>query len=191
LSLRQEANRSTPSLLSQASPPRRSPSPGLRQSSGNPPNDWTRRNGSASGNTSPARSTFSLASTVNLYVTVSGTSNTTTPGKLAPSSPLYYDYTEDFEGDGYHQSEETLGLPPQFSIEKTIPEERPMTAEYRPSTELPMHPLSDDSSRLLPQRLLLHLQMLIETIERHCPVKENLKRSSPHSALETRIIIRQ
>jgi hypothetical protein len=143
LSLRQEANRSTPSLLSQPSPPRRSPSPGLRQSSGNPPNDWTRRNGTASGNTSPARSTFSLASTVNLYATVSGTSNTTTPGKLAPSSPLYYDYTEDFEGDGYHQSEETLGLPPQFSIEKKIPEERPMTAEYHPSVELPMHSLSD------------------------------------------------
>jgi hypothetical protein len=142
LSLRQEANRSTPSLLSQPSPPRRSPSPGLRQSSGNPFNDWTRRNGS-SGNTSPARSTFSLASTVNLHAAVTGTSNITTTGKLAHSSPLYYDYTEDFEGDGYQQSAETLGLPPQFNIEQSVPEERPMGAERPPSSEPRLHPLGN------------------------------------------------
>lgn len=135
MSLRQEANRSTPSLLSQTSPPRRSPSPGLRQSDGIIAHDWARRNGSTSGNTSPARSTFSFASTVNLYATASGTSNSTTPGKLAPSSPLYYDYTEDFEVDGYNRAAESLGSPPHFSIDKTIPEERPLSAERPPSTE--------------------------------------------------------
>lgn len=141
LSLRQDANRSTHSLLSQPSPPRRSPSPGLRQSSGNIAQDWSRRNGS-SGNTSPARSTFSLASTVNLYATVSGTSNATTPGKLAPPSPLYYDYTEDFEVDGYNRAEESLGSPPHFSIDKTIPEERRASAERPPSMESRVHRLS-------------------------------------------------
>ena len=135
MSLRQEANRSTPSLLSQTSPPRRSPSPGLRQSNGIIAHDWARRNGSTSGNTSPARSTLSFASTVNLYATASGTSNTTTPGKLAPSSPLYYDYTEDFEIDGYNRAAESLGSPPHFSIDRTIPEERPLSAERPPSTE--------------------------------------------------------
>jgi hypothetical protein len=141
LSLRQDANRSTPSLLSQTSPPRRSPSPGLRQSNGNLTQDWGRRNGS-SGNTSPARSTFSLASTVNLYATVSGTSNTTTPGKLAPPSPLYYDYTEDFEVDGYNRGQESLGSPPHFGIDKTIPEERCASAERPPSTGSRVHRLS-------------------------------------------------
>ena len=141
MSLRQDANRSTPSLLSQPSPPRRSPTPGLRQSNGNITQDWGRRNGS-SGNTSPARSTFSLASTVNLYATVSGTSNATTPGKLAPPSPLYYDYTEDFEVDGYHRAQESLGSPPHFSVVKTIPEERRASAERPPSTESRLHRLS-------------------------------------------------
>jgi hypothetical protein len=73
---------------------------------------------------------------------VAGTSNTTTPGKLAPPSPLYYDYTEDFEVDGYDRAAELLGSPPKFSIDKTIPEERPSNAEYCPSTESRMHRLS-------------------------------------------------
>jgi hypothetical protein len=132
LSLRQEANRSTPSLLSHSSPPRRSPSPAFRQSHGNPANDWAPRHGSTSGNTSPARSTFSLASTVNLYATVTATPNATAPGKLAPSSPLYYDYTEDFEVDSYNRQAETLCSPTHFSIHKPIPEERPLSVE-RPS----------------------------------------------------------
>ncbi|KAE9381778.1 hypothetical protein N431DRAFT_551813 [Stipitochalara longipes BDJ] len=136
LSLRQDANRSTPSLLSQPSPPRQSPSPGVRKSDGNIAQDWSRKmNGSASGNTSPARSTLSFASTVNLYTSASGTSNTTIPGKLAPSSPLYYDYTEDFEIDDYLQAAESLGSPPLFSIDKTIHEERPAIAERYISTE--------------------------------------------------------
>jgi len=143
LSLRQDANRSTPSLLSQSSPPRRSPSPGMRRSGGNIAQDWSRRNGSASGNTSPARSTLSFASTVNLYASASGTSNTTTPGKLAPSSPLYYDYTEDFEVDDYNQAAKSLGSPPLFSIDKTIPEERPTSAERSISTESRAHRLSN------------------------------------------------
>ena len=128
LSLRPEANRSTPSLLSQSSPQRRSPSPNMRQRSGTPNNDWQRRNGPASVTTSPARSTFSLASTVNLYPTAHAPS-TITPGKIPPPSPLYYDYTEDFDIDDYNQPE-PLEPPPQFRIDKTIPEDRPLSSEW-------------------------------------------------------------
>jgi hypothetical protein len=78
--------------------------------------------------TSPARSTFSLASTLNLYQTVHEPSATTTPAKVPPPSPLYYDYTEDFDIDVYNQPV-PLEPPPQFRIEKTIPEDRPLSSE--------------------------------------------------------------
>lgn len=87
-----------------------------------------RRNATASGNTSPARSTLSRTSTVNLYATLPTSSTVTTPGKFHPPSPLYYDYTEDFEVEVSHQPE-PLDTPPQFLIEKTIPEDRPMSAD--------------------------------------------------------------
>jgi hypothetical protein len=128
LSLRPEANRSTPSLLNQSSPQRRSPSPHTRHRSGTPNNDWQRRNGPASINTSPARSTFSLASTVNLFQAAPAPSTTTTPGKVPPS-PLYYDYTEDFDINEYNQPA-ILEPPPQFRIDKTIPEDRPLSSDW-------------------------------------------------------------
>ena len=128
MSLRPEANRSTPSLLSQSSPRRRSPSPYTAHRSETPSNDWQRRNGHASINASPARSTFSLASTVNLFQAAPAPSTTTTPGKVPPS-PLYYDYTEDFDIDEYHQPE-VLEPPPQFRIDKTIPEDRPLSSNW-------------------------------------------------------------
>jgi hypothetical protein len=56
-------------------------------------------------------------------------SNTTTPGKIHPPSPLYYDYTEDF-GDEY-SSPEIAEPPPPFQIEKTIPEDRPMSSHWQ------------------------------------------------------------
>ncbi|KAF8863459.1 hypothetical protein BDZ45DRAFT_568867, partial [Acephala macrosclerotiorum] len=127
LTLRPEGDRSTPSLLSQPSPPRRSSSPLVPRQNGFSGNDWQRRNVTTSGNTSPARSTLSLASTVNQYATAPVSSITTTPGKLHPPSPLYYDYTEDFEVEVCTQSE-AFSPPPQFRIEKTIPEDHPMSA---------------------------------------------------------------
>ncbi|OWP05840.1 hypothetical protein B2J93_958 [Marssonina coronariae] len=133
--LRPEANRSTPSILSQSSPNRRSSSPLVSLRNGASSHDWPRRAGPASVNTSPARSTFSLASTVNLYANVQPRSTTTTPGKVPPPSPLYYDYTEDFEVEVYSESE-APEPPPQFRIDKTIPEERPMSSEGRPTGEL-------------------------------------------------------
>lgn len=51
---------------------------------------------------------------------------TTTPGKITPSSPLYYDYTEDFEVEECCPPE--LLPPPPFTIDKTIPEDRPMSS---------------------------------------------------------------
>ncbi|KAF4628907.1 hypothetical protein G7Y89_g9246 [Cudoniella acicularis] len=129
--LRSEANRSTPSLLSQPSPPRRSSSPLVPQSNGTIGQDWPRRNGLASVNTSPARSTFSLSSTVNLFPTYLPPSTTTTPGKPQPASPLYYDYTEDFEVDDYTQ-QAAREPPPQFRMAETIPEDCAMNSE-RPS----------------------------------------------------------
>lgn len=48
-------------------------------------------------NTSPARSTFSLASTVNLYQLPLPVSATIAQRKLHTQAPLYYDYTEDFD----------------------------------------------------------------------------------------------
>jgi hypothetical protein len=58
--------------------------------------------------------------------------STTTPGKLHPPSPLYYDYTEDFDNDDYNQPE-SMEPPPQFKIGKTIPEDRPLSADLPPA----------------------------------------------------------
>ena len=131
MSLRPDANRSTTSLFSQPSPPRQSPSPRVGQRTGAIHNDWQRKNGPPSLNTSPARSTLSLASSVNLYQAVQVSSTTITPGRIHPPSPLYYDYTEDFEVGDYDQPE-MLEPPPQFQIEKTIPEDRPLSADLHP-----------------------------------------------------------
>ncbi|ESZ99564.1 hypothetical protein SBOR_0037 [Sclerotinia borealis F-4128] len=127
LSLRPEANRSTPSLLSQPSPKRRTPSPNLRHGNGIAGQDWQRRNGPASINTSPARSTLSLASTTNFAPTGSSQSATNTPGK---PSPLYYDYTEDFEVENQNRS--NLDPPPQFQLQRTIHEDRPLSSALLP-----------------------------------------------------------
>lgn len=123
--------------MSQSSPNRRTPSPNAGHRSGTPNNDWQRRNGPASISTSPARSTFSLASTVNPYQTVHAPSSTTTPGRVPPPSPLYYDYTEDFDIDEYNQSQ-PLEPPPQFRVEKTIPEDRPLSSGWTSLTGLDM-----------------------------------------------------
>ncbi|KAL2064805.1 hypothetical protein VTL71DRAFT_3945 [Oculimacula yallundae] len=131
-SLRPEGNRSTPSLLSQSSPPRRSSSPLVSRNHGSSSHDWARRPGPASVNTSPARSTFSLASTVNLYTSAQPPSTTTTPGKVPPS-PRYYDYTEDFEMQVYSESA-AVDPPPPFRIDRTIPEDRPVSSD-RPLTK--------------------------------------------------------
>ena len=64
---------------------------------------------------------------MNLYQATQAQSTTTTPGKVPPS-PLYYDYTEDFDVDHYNQPE-VLEPPPQFRIEKTIPEDRPLSSD--------------------------------------------------------------
>ncbi|RAL66891.1 hypothetical protein DID88_007673 [Monilinia fructigena] len=127
LTLRPEANRSTPSLLSHSSPKRSTPSPNLRQGNGFVGPDWQRRNGPASINTSPARSTLSLASTANFAPTGSSQSATNTPGK---PSPLYYDYTEDFELENQNRS--NLEPPPQFQLQRTIHEGRPLSSALLP-----------------------------------------------------------
>ncbi|KAF5875429.1 uncharacterized protein Bfra_003883 [Botrytis fragariae] len=127
LSLRPDANRSTSSLLSQPSPRRRTPSPNLRQGNGMVGPDWQRRNGPPSINTSPARSTLSLSSTTNFAPPSLSQSAANTPGK---PSPLYYDYTEDFEVENQNRS--NLEPPPQFQLQRTIHEDRPLSSALRP-----------------------------------------------------------
>lgn len=70
---------------------------------------------------------------MNLYQTAPVISTTTTPGR-PPSSPLYYDYTEDFDIDDYNRPE-MQDPPPQFRIEKTIPEDRPMSSGWQPNED--------------------------------------------------------
>ncbi|PQE03384.1 hypothetical protein CJF30_00005486 [Rutstroemia sp. NJR-2017a BBW] len=127
LSLRPEGNRSTPSLLSQTSPKTRTPSPNLRQANVIGVQDWQHRNDPASSNTSPARSTLSLASTANLGPPAVSQSATNTPGK---PSPLYYDYTEDFDVD--NDSQANSEPPPQFQLQRTIHEDRPLSSALLP-----------------------------------------------------------
>ena len=90
--------------------------------------------GPASMTTSPARSTLSLAfdRAYMPHCPMPPISITTTPGKIPPPSPLYYDYTEEFDIDDYNQSE-PLEPPPQFRVGKTIPEDRPLSSAWTPS----------------------------------------------------------
>lgn len=146
LPFRPEANRSTPSLLGQSSPPRRTSSPFVSSHNDISGHDWHRRTGPASMNTSPARSTFSLASTVNLCATVQPPSTATTPGKVPPS-PLYYDYTEDFEVEVINPL--VLDSPTPFRIDKTIPEDRPKSSGNLPSGARDLQRSADDLFRRL------------------------------------------
>ena len=113
--------------MNQASPTRRSCSPLVHPTNIKSSIDYPRRNGPASINTSPARSTRSLTSTVNLRPGNQPASTTTTPGKV--STPLYYDYTEEFDVEDYSPPR-TRAPPPQFQIETTIDEGRPTAMEH-------------------------------------------------------------
>lgn len=112
--------------MTQGSPTRASSSPLVHPANANSSNDYLRRNGQASLNTSPARSILSLTSTVNLRPGNLPASTTTTPGKV--STPIYYDYTEEFDVEDYSPPR-TREPPPQFQIESTIPEDRPAAME--------------------------------------------------------------
>ena len=127
LTLRPEANKSTSSLLSQASSAHHSVSPQMRPGNERSSNSWSRKPGQVSVNNSPARSTFSLASTSNTIPNPTACSSLTTP-KKQPPPPLYYDYTEEFDIDDYNRPE-PLESPPQFRIDRTIPEDRPLSAD--------------------------------------------------------------
>ncbi|RDW85039.1 hypothetical protein BP6252_02629 [Coleophoma cylindrospora] len=113
-----------PNALNRASPTRRATSP--LQRSVTPANDFGRRSDPVSNATSPARSTYSLASTVNLYISTRAPSTATTPGKIPPS-PLYYDYTEEFDNERL-KDKRVLEPPPAFQIVKSIPEDRPLSS---------------------------------------------------------------
>lgn len=125
--LRSNVNRSTSSLLGHSTPPRRSVSPLARQTDGTTLSDLARRYGPASMSSSPARSTLSFVSTANPYQVAPAASTNTTPGK---PSPLYYDYTEDFDIDDYNKPA-VLESPPHFRVDKTIPEDRPLSATWQ------------------------------------------------------------
>jgi len=116
--------------LGQSSPPRQSPpSPHMGQGGRSTMNDWQRKNGSFNMTTSPAASTSSLTSA---FQTAPAGSSTTTPERNYPRSPLYYDYTEDFDVDEYSKPE--IPEPPsQFQVEKTIPGYWALGVDY-PST---------------------------------------------------------
>lgn len=73
---------------------------------------------------------------MNLYANAAGPgSTTTTPGKLHPPSPLYYDYTEDFDIDDYNQPEPLP--PPTFRMAQSIPEDEPASLNS-PVTTTPL-----------------------------------------------------
>lgn len=101
----------------------------MRQGNSTPMIDQQYGNRPASINTSPAGSTFSLASMVNQCQAAPALSTITTPGNAHPPSPLYYDYTEEFDIDDYDRPGGS-DPPPQFLIEKTIPEDRPLSSGW-------------------------------------------------------------
>jgi hypothetical protein len=130
LSLRPETNRSTPFCLGATSPPRRPHATSSVTSEFN--DDWTNQYDSGHNRASPAPSTLSLASSLNINQVIFCTSTTPTPGRLHPPSPLYYDYTEDFDVEDEHNTgsiTETLS-PPSFLIGKTILEDRVLSSEW-------------------------------------------------------------
>jgi hypothetical protein len=79
---------------------------------------------------SVARSTLGLTPTVDLHQTSRAYSASTTPTKVDTSYPSYYDYTEDFDTDDYTQLEMVVEPPPQFPIEKVIPEDQPLSVDW-------------------------------------------------------------
>ncbi|RDW78116.1 hypothetical protein BP5796_05968 [Coleophoma crateriformis] len=130
-----------------ASPTRRATSP--LQRSVTPANDFGRRSDPVSNATSPARSTYSLASTVNLYISTRAPSTVTTPGKIPPS-PLYYDYTEEFDSERL-KDKRALEPPPTFQIVKSIPEDRPLSSSGPTVTcKLPGNGYAESSANASP-----------------------------------------
>lgn len=127
LSIRTDVNRSNPS-------PRHPQSPNRNQNwqtqAGNEDSfrDWARRNDVAGRkDVSPAKSNHSYASTV--YRSGPPGSTITTPGRLHAPSPLYYDYTEEFETEDLSERAREDALPP-FQLEKTIHEDRPLSTGW-------------------------------------------------------------
>jgi hypothetical protein len=117
--LRSEGSRSTASQLEPSpSPPKLcSKINGIMDTFG----DWKDRPEPLLGNASPAQSTLSLDSTVNLYQPGPSAPRALTSKNLHPPVPLYYDYTEDFdiEEEYYSQDGDNRPLPP-FLIDRTI-----------------------------------------------------------------------
>lgn len=130
LSLRSEANRSVSSSLGAAasSSKRTCPSGSVTSDS----NNCSNRHEQFQRRQSPARSTLSSTSSVIHNQGIASTSTTSTPGRFHPPSPLYYDYTEDFDIEDEHgneESKESLPCPPCF-MEKVIPEDGVLSADY-------------------------------------------------------------
>lgn len=169
--LQNDASKSTPLVLVPSSPPRHQKSPVVLEDTHKRTHKRVQPiNHNLTADLSPT-STHTSSSTVNLYQPGPPVSASNTPGRVPPPSPKYYDYTEDFFPDE-NTSSSPKEPPPRFQLERTIHEDRPLSATWSEadsfdiqaaeaafSLERQIHPLIDnkalelknnDASSLLP-----------------------------------------
>ncbi|KFY93702.1 hypothetical protein V500_03583 [Pseudogymnoascus sp. VKM F-4518 (FW-2643)] len=130
LSLRSDVNRSTPTTPGQGPSPHGFKRMPVIQRDGAP--------GGCSNHIdtpeSPSKANLSLASGSNSHLPNRTAAPAPTQNKAPHSSPLYYDYTENFFNEAReedHAAEELEGIsPPPFLVEKTIHEDRELSSDW-------------------------------------------------------------
>ncbi|KFY26870.1 hypothetical protein V493_03832 [Pseudogymnoascus sp. VKM F-4281 (FW-2241)] len=130
LSLRSDVNRSTPTTSDQGSSPHGFKRKPVIQRD-DAPGECSNHTGTAE---SSSKANLSPASGSNSHLPNRSAASVPVQNKAHHSSPLYYDYTEDFfnearEGD--HAAEELEDIsPPPFLVEKTIHEDRELSSDW-------------------------------------------------------------
>ncbi|OBT41799.1 hypothetical protein VE00_08282 [Pseudogymnoascus sp. WSF 3629] len=129
LSLRSDVNRSTPTTSGQSLSPH-----GFKRTPVIQRDDAPREcSNHIDTPESPSKANLSVASSGNSHLPNRKTASVPIQNKARRPSPLYYDYTEDFNEarEGDHAAEESEGIsPPPFLVEKTIHEDRELSSDW-------------------------------------------------------------
>ncbi|OBT72262.1 hypothetical protein VF21_08179 [Pseudogymnoascus sp. 05NY08] len=129
LSLRSDVNRSTPTTSGQSLSPH-----GFKRMPVIQRDDATREcSNHIDTPESPSKANLGVVSSSNSHLPNRTAASVPVQNKARRPSPLYYDYTEDFNEarEGDHAAEELEGIsPPPFLVEKTIHEDRELSSDW-------------------------------------------------------------